>query len=245
MVKKSPKIDLSIIVPVFNEEEGIEKTIIEIFKDFKKESIKDLIKAAEVIVVNDGSWDNTDTILQTLKKRYRNIKLINHKTNQGLGASIMTGVKYSSKEFVTYLPADGQVFLREISEGLKLAPLADLVLTYRGKRADYSSYRRLLSNTLTISMKLLFGLNFKDYNWVHIYKRSLLNSIQTKSKGVFYLAEVVARTNKGGFKILEAQAKYHPRSTGYSKNARLRIVIKTLMDLLKLWIEPKLKPYLR
>lgn len=86
-------------------------------------------------------------------------------------------------------------------------------------------------------MKLFFGLSFRDYNWVHIYKKDLFKSIKIKSKGVFYLAEVIARTNKAGFKILEAKAKYHPRTTGYAKNAKPKIVIRTLIDLLKLWIE--------
>lgn len=240
MAKNSSSIDLSIVVPVFNEEEGIEKAIIEIFRDSGNISVKNLLKTFEVIIVNDGSWDNTDKILQKLKKRYRNIIIVKHKVNQGLGASIKTGIKLSSKKFVTYLPADGQVFLREITEGIKLAPLADLILTYRGRKADYNSYRHLLSNSLRFLMKLLFNLKFKDYNWVHIYKRSLLKSINVKSNGVFYLAEVVARTNNRGFKILETQAKYHPRSTGYSKNARPLIVLRTLIDLFKLWIEFKI-----
>lgn len=240
MTKDSSKIDLSIIVPTFNEEEGIGKTIAEIFKDLKSIPIKKLINTFEVIVVDDGSFDNTIKELQRIKKNYK-IKIIRHKFNQGLGAAIMTGIKHSTKEFATYLPADGQVFLREISKGLERAATADLVLTYRGKRKDYNPYRHLLSNTLMVSMRLFFGLNYKDYNWVHIYKTKLFKKIKTKSKGVFYLAEIVTRIHEAGLKILEAEAKYHPRSTGRSKNARLTVALATLRDLFKLWIELKVK----
>lgn len=242
MDKNTHKIDLSIIVPAFNEEGGIRQTIKEIFKDVNKTSIKKVIKSYEVIVIDDGSRDDTPQILKELKERFKNLKVVKHKTNQGLGASIITGVKFAKKDFITYLPADGQVFLREITDGLKLAPFCDLVLTYRGKRKDYNPYRHLLSNSLMIFMKILFGLNYKDYNWVHIYKKELFNRVKTQSKGVFYLGEVVARTNNGGFKILEAEAKYHPRSTGYSKNARLPVVLRTLKDLLRLWMELRVKP---
>lgn len=245
MVKKASKIDLSIIVPVFNEEEGIEKTIIELFKDLKKESVKSLINSFEIIVINDGSWDGTDKALKSIKKSYPNIKIITHKINQGLGAALLSGVRHSSKAYITYLPADGQVFLREIPKGLKLAPFADLVLTYRGERADYNAYRNLLSGTLTTFMKLFFQLDFKDYNWVHIYKKSLFKHVNIKSRGVFYLGEVVIRTQNAGFKILEAEADYHPRSTGRSKNARIYVVLNTLKDLLKLWMDLKLRPYLK
>lgn len=245
MVKNPSKIDLSMIVPTFNEEEGIKPTVVRIYKDANKNPIKKLINTFEVIVIDDGSFDNTHQVLDNLKKGYKQLKIIRHSSNKGLGASIITGVRYSKKEFITYLPADGQVFLREILEGLKVAPFSDLVLTYRGKREGYNPYRHLLSNSLMISMRIFFGLKFKDYNWVHIYKRDLFKSIKVKSKGVFYLAEIVARTHKAGLKILEAQAKYHPRSTGYSKNAKLRVVIKTLIDLFKLWIELKLRSHLR
>lgn len=245
MSRTASKIDLSIIVPTYNEEEGIKPTIKRIYKDANKASIKKLISTFEVVVVDDGSSDGTGKILSNLEKLYKNLEIVKHHTNKGLGSSIITGVKNSNKKFITYLPADGQVFLNEITEGLRMAPNADLVLTYRGKREGYNPYRHLLSNSLMIFMKVFFGLNFKDYNWVHIYKRSLFKSIKTKSKGVFYLAEIVARANQKGYRILEAQAKYHPRSTGYAKNARLSIVIRTLIDLFQLWTEIKIKPILK
>lgn len=237
MAKNFSKIDLSIIVPVFNEEDGIEKTIIEIFKDAKSTQIRKLISSFEIIVVDDGSFDKTSEILKNLQKKYKNLKVINHKINRGLGAAIVTGVKCATKSFITYLPADGQAFLREIHKGLEIVPNADLVLTFRGQRRDYNMYRHMLSSVLMISMKIFFNLNFKDYNWVHIYRKNALQTIKTKSNGVFYLGEVTARMHDKGFKILEAQASYNPRFGGVSKNAKLSVALQTLKDLIKLWWE--------
>ncbi|MCL4415492.1 MAG: glycosyltransferase [Actinobacteria bacterium] len=239
MIKKPSKISLSIIVPTFNEEEGISNTIIQIFKDARRNEIREIVNAIEVIVIDDGSSDDTSKLLNKLEK-YK-IKIIKHKTNKGLGASIITGVKNATKEYITYLPADGQAFLREITKGLRIAPKGDLILTYRGIRADYNPYRHLLSNTLMIFMKIFFGLNYKDYNWVHIYNKKLFDNIKTKSQGVFFLAEIVTRASKGGFKILEAEARYNSRSSGYYKNARLSVALTTLKDLFKLWIELMVK----
>lgn len=233
-------VDLSIIVPAYNEEEGIKDTVLAIFKDSKKNPIKKLIGKLEIIVVDDGSTDKTFERAKKLIRRYRNLKLVKHKRNQGLGSSIKTGILNSKYNFITYLPADGQAFLREIEGGLKLAPKADLVLTYRGKRIDYNSYRNILSNTLMLSMKLLFGLNYTDYNWVHIYKKDLFKKIKVNSNGVFFLAEIVIRTHNAQLFIAETQAKYNPRNSGYSKNARIPVVIRTLIDLVKLWKELKL-----
>lgn len=240
MIKKNSKIDITIIVPVYNEEDGIIYAINEIYKDSNLSQIKKIINTFEVIVIDDGSFDNTPLILQKLKKRY-NLKIIRHKFNQGLGASIKTGIHHATKKYITYIPADGQAFLREISKGLEIAPQADLILTYRGKRSDYNPYRHILSNSLMICMKVFFNLNFRDYNWVHIYKKGMFKSVKTKSKGVFYLGEVVVRSNHAGFKILEAEASYNPRSTGISKNAKLSVALQTLKDLFRLWLELKFK----
>lgn len=245
MDNKNPKISLTIIIPVYNEEDGITGAINQIYKDLKSPQIKNTVKSSELIIVDDGSTDKTYQILQQIKKKHKKIKIIHHKFNQGLGASIISGVSHSTKKYITYLPADGQAFLQEIDIGLKLAPFADLVLTYRGVKNDYNPYRQILSNSLMLFMRFFFNLNFKDYNWVHIYKRDLFKVVKTKSQGVFYLGEVVVRSNMAGLKIAEAQAKYHPRSTGYSKNAKPSIVLRTFIDLLKLWMELDLKPRLR
>lgn len=235
----TPKVSLSIIVPVFNEQEGIRKTIERIISDLKEKDIKRILKSYEIIVVDDGSVDNTYKISKDLTRKFKNIALFRHKINQGLGEALRTGIAHTKKEYITYLPADGQVFLREIANGLEIAPRADMILTYRKIREDYNPYRQILSGSLIICMKVFFDLDFKDYNWVHIYKKDLFESIKTKSKGVFYLGEVVARTYEAGFKIMEIEASYHPRSTGVSKNAKLSVALQTLTDLLKLWLEIK------
>ncbi len=234
------KINLSIIVPTFNEEGGIGKAISEIHRDLTKPAFKKTVSNSELLIVDDGSYDKTADILKNLKNKFK-FKLIKHKSNQGLGASIITGVQHATYEYVTYLPADGQVFLREIIPGLKKASYADLILTYRVNKIDYNPYRHVLSNALTFAMKLFFGLNYIDYNWVHIYKRNLFKDIKVKSQGVFFLGEIIVRIHEEGYKILEVKADYHPRTTGYSKNARLTVVLRTLKDLFELWYELKVK----
>ena len=67
MAKNNSKITLSIIIPVYNEEEGISYAITEIYKDAKLKIVKDIVKEFEVIAVDDGSFDKTSQILQELK----------------------------------------------------------------------------------------------------------------------------------------------------------------------------------
>ena len=230
MNKLSSNIDLTIIVPCFNEALNMEYAIKINVTDAKR-----YLKDFEIIIVNDGSTDDTLRIAKKLCKTYPNIRVVTHKKNLGLGAAILSGAKIAKFDLITYLPGDGQVYVRDIIAGLKKAKDADLVLTYRKERSDYTLYRKFLSWCLTILVKVLFGLKFRDYNWVHIYKKNIFSKIEIKSNGVFFLAEIAIKAQRLHMKIVEAESIYRPRRSGVSKTAKLRTVLKTFFDLLAIW----------
>ncbi len=223
-------INLTIVVPCFNEEQSLEDTIKTNSNDANR-----ILKNFEIIIVDDGSTDNTPKIASALSKKDSNIQLVTHKKNLGLGAAILTGARVAKYDLITYLPGDGQVYLGDIVSGLKKAKDADLVLTYRKERSDYNVYRKLLSWGLTQLLRILFGLKYKDYNWVHIYKKSIFSKLEIESKGVFFLGEIVIKAHKQGMKILEAESIYRPRRSGFSKTAKLRTVVNAFFDLSRIW----------
>lgn len=230
MKKLSSNINLTIIVPCFNEALDLEYTIKTNINDAKK-----YLKNFEIIIVNDGSTDDTLRIAKRLDKKYSNIRIITHKKNLGLGAAILSGAKISRYDLITYLPGDGQVYVGDIIVGLQKAKDADLVLTYRKNRSDYTLYRKFISSCLTILVRILFGLKYRDYNWVHIYKKTIFSKIRIKSNGVFFLAEIVIKADKQQMKIVEAESIYRPRRSGTSKTAKLLIILKAFFDLLAIW----------
>lgn len=223
-------INLTIIIPCFNEALDLEHTIKTNINDAKK-----YLKNFEIIIVNDGSTDDTLRIAKRLDKKYPNIRIITHKKNLGLGAAIQSGVKISKYPLITYLPGDGQVYVRDIIVGLQRTKEADLVLTYRKNRSDYTLYRKFLSFCLTILMRILFGLKYRDYNWVHIYKKIIFSKFEIKSNGVFFLGEIVIKAHREHLKILEAESIYRPRRSGTSKTAKLGTILKAFFDLLAVW----------
>lgn len=223
-------INLTIIIPCFNEELDLEHTIKTNINDAKR-----YLKNFEIIVVNDGSTDDTLKIAERLDKKYSNIRIITHKKNLGLGAAIQSGVKISRYDLITYLPGDGQVYVGDIIVGLQKAKDADLVLTYRKNRSDYTLYRKFLSFCLTILIRILFGLKYKDYNWVHIYKKIIFSRIEIKSNGVFFLGEIVIKAHREHLKIVEAESIYRPRRSGTSKTAKFQTILKAFFELLAIW----------
>lgn len=230
MNKLSLNINLTIIIPCFNEALDLEHTI-----ETNIKNAKEYLKNFEIIIVDDGSTDYTLRIAKAFTKKYSNIQIVSHKKNLGLGAAILSGAKIARYDLITYLPGDGQVYVRDIIVGLQKAKDADLVLTYRKSRSDYTLYRKFLSWCLTILVRILFGLKYRDYNWVHIYKKDIFSKIEIKSKGVFFLAEIVIKAHKQHMKIAQAESIYRPRRSGISKTAKLLTILKAFFDLLSIW----------
>ncbi len=233
MKKKFPSI--TIAIPAYNEEENIEWIV--------KDSLTALPKYFddfEVLVVDDGSRDKTGKIADSLSKKYREVRII-HQPNGGYSRAMLTGIRNAKKEFVAYLPADGQYRVSDMSKMYSFMESSDLVLGYRGIRKDYNFYRKLLSYGYLIFLWLLFGITVKDLNGPNIWRVKEVNKLKeiysVKSKGVFLLAEIVARFKKKGLRISEAPSVYRSRRGGVVKNARISIALKTGVDALILkWL---------
>ncbi|MDO8657683.1 MAG: glycosyltransferase family 2 protein [Candidatus Levybacteria bacterium] len=220
-------IALTIIVPCFNEALNLKETVKINIDDARK-----YLKNFEIVIVNDGSTDSSVAIASRLAEEYSNIRIVNHKKNLGLGAAILSGTKIAKYNLITYLPSDGQAYVRDIIIGLQKAKDADMVLTYRKNRSDYTLYRKFISLCLTALLKILFGLNYRDYNWVHIYKKDIFSRIKIKSKGVFFLGEVVIKAHEKNMRIVEVESAYRPRRFGKSKTVKWKTISKAFFDLL-------------
>lgn len=230
MTTKYPSI--TIAIPAYNEEENIEWIV--------KNSLTSLpkyFKDYEVLVVDDGSRDKTGVLTDKLAKKYKRVRVI-HQPNGGYSKAMLTGIRNAKKEFVAYVPADGQYTVSDMSKMYPLMESSDLVLGYRGIRKDYNFYRKVISYGYLIFLWILFGITVKDLNGPNIWRVSEVNKLKTiysiKSKGVFLLAEIVARFKQKGLRIFEAPSVYRSRRGGAVKNAKLSVAFKTGLDALKL-----------
>lgn len=225
--KKIPS--LTIAIPAFNEEENIEWVI----KNTLLEAPKYLLDY-EIVIINDGSTDNTGKIADKFAKKDKRIRVI-HQKNKGYGEAMLVGIKEAKKEFVAYMPADGQFLVRDMQFCLPYMNEADLILGARGSRADYTTYRLILSYTYLILLRLLFGITFQDVNWLNIWRTKKVQKLKIRSRGIFLLAEIVIRFQRKGLKVVEAPSFYRSRKGGREKNAKLTTAIKTLIDTLSFW----------
>lgn len=226
-------LSITIAIPAYNEQENIEWVV--------KDSLKALPKYFsdyEVLVVDDGSKDKTPEITDKLASENKFVRVV-HQPNGGYSKAMLAGIRNAKKDFVAYIPADGQYTVDDMNQMYPLMPVSDLVLGYRGIRKDYNLYRKILSYGYLIMLWLMFGIDVEDLNGPNIWRTAEVNKLKeiysVNSKGVFILAEIVARFKKMKLRISEAPSVYRERRAGTVKNARLKVVFDTYFDATKVW----------
>tara|TARA_Y100000590_G_scaffold349047_1_gene400403 strand:+ start:10390 stop:11079 length:690 start_codon:yes stop_codon:yes gene_type:complete len=223
---------LSIIIPVYNEE----KTIIQILEKIKKVS-SNLVKY-EVVVINDGSTDQTNSLLDKNKHLYD--KLINNQSNRGKGFSVKQGILNSSGSHIIFQDADLEYDPTDYKkfEKIFLDFDADGVI---GSRFVYSNYTRShnilnkIGNTiLTLIFNLLYNTTFTDvYSCYFAFKKNLLNIESLKTEGFEQHAEILCKVVKSGKKFYEVPISYNGRSINEGKKIRAHHFFLVLYQIFK------------
>ena len=85
----------------------------------------------------------------------------------------------------------------------------------------------------------LFDHEFQDINWVHLWRRSIFEQIDPKSRGVFFLEEILVHARQLGLTIAEVRSAYRPRQGGTAKGGHPIVIIRTIWDMLALWAETR------
>jgi len=232
--------ELSIIIPVFNEE----KTISEILRKVSKVKIPNV--STEIVVVDDGSTDATASEIQNSEFRIQNFKYIRHKTNQGKGAAVRTGIKHATGDYIVIQDADLEYNPQDIAKLIMpiLSNKAKVVYGTRLKRMpnfskDEKSPRFLLhyigNKFLSLITSMLYGQWITDMETCYkVFPKVSLSSIILRSKGFDFEAEITSKLLKKGYKILEVPIKTEPR--GYKEGKKLNTItdgIKAFYSLLK------------
>ena len=217
------KKSVSIIVTAFNEEDNISDAIKSILKAFHG-----IITDYEILIVNDGSTDNTQTVIEREIKKNRHIHLINNPVNQGVGTSFQTALKQARKTYVTVFPGDNDMSSKSLKELCQKMNSADLVITYPASQ-HRSSARKILSLTFTKFLNILFRQKIKYYNGPFIAKLTLFKNLPLKSTGFLIFAEFKLKLISQGYSYVEIPFVHVGRKHGNSK----AVSISNLIDVAK------------
>lgn len=221
---------ISAFFPAYNEELNIvalaEKTgkvLSEICEDY------------EVIIVNDGSKDNTAGVSAELAKRDKHVRVINHEKNKGYGGAVKTGLNVGKFEWIFFTDGDGQFDVNEIKNLAAMTDKFDFIVGYRIKRAD--PFHRKLNAFMWGSMvKLLFGFKVKDVDCAFkLMKKEIIEKAQVESEGALISTELLAKATKMGYKIGEIGVHHYPRTAGTQTGAKIGVIFKAFAELFKLY----------
>jgi glycosyltransferase involved in cell wall biosynthesis len=192
----------------------------------------------EVIVVNDGSRDDTAAVLQELRGLHGpRLRVVTHAQNRGYGGALRSGFEAATKEFVFYTDGDGQYDVGELPRLLELAgPGTGLVNGYKLERHD-PAHRIWIGQTYNFCARLLFRIHIRDIDCDYrLIRRALLERIRLTSTSGTICVELVRKLEMTGCGVVETGVRHYPRLYGKSQFFRVRSLATTLYELARLWV---------
>lgn len=201
-------------------------------------TLKKLTSDFEVIVVDDGSTDESREILKELASKNHYLRLVFHKKNQGYGGALISGFKNATKNLIFYTDGDFQYDVSELTKLVaKIKDNVDIVQGYKIKRND-PWYRILIGNIYNFGVKLAFGIRIKDVDCdFRLIRRRVFDKVKLKHKSGVVTVEMVKKFQDAGFKFAEVGVSHYNRAYGRSQFFNFKRIFRVFIEIIDLWIE--------
>jgi glycosyltransferase involved in cell wall biosynthesis len=225
------RISLTAFFPAYNDQHTIEDIV-----RTAADEIRRITDDFEVLVVDDGSKDQTGAILDRLTTELPFLRVIHHESNLGYGAALITGFKNAKKDLIFYTDGDGQYDVREVHNLLaQLKPNVDLVNGYKVKRAD-AWYRVFIGGVYRRAMRYAFRLSIRDVDCdFRLFRRYIFDTISLESRSGVICVEMAKKFEEARFRMVEIPVSHYPRLHGRSEFFRFRHLVYTFKGFLKIW----------
>ena len=222
--------ELSVIIPLFNEEESLEP-----LQKWISKSLKGKVSSFEVIFIDDGSTDGSWKIIKSLSNEYEEVKAIRFSKNYGKSQALQAGFTAAKKEYVATLDADLQDSPEEIlkmAQALKANSL-DLISGWKRKRFDSFLLKNLPSKLFNWAARRVSGIKLHDFNCgIKVYRKDVVKNIDLYGEMHRYIP--VLAFQEGFLNIGEQVVQHQARQFGQTKFGTDRF-LKGFLDLITLW----------
>jgi dolichol-phosphate mannosyltransferase len=205
---------VTIVIAAKNEAGNIQSLLSAIKETFEK-----LNFTLPVILINDGSTDNSREILEEISPSYKFLRIIHHSRSQGLTQCLQTAILQTDTDWVYMSPADLESDIRIdlpiLLENCRIG--VDGVAGWRQGRKDGKTFASAIAN---LTCRLTFGLNIHDMNWIKLVRRDILTTLPLQRVTHAYFLAVLSGL---GYKIIECPTPWFYRKAGCSKFGRKRL----------------------
>jgi glycosyltransferase involved in cell wall biosynthesis len=227
-----PTPGLSVFFPAYNDSGTIASLVISAVK-----AAAALTPDYEVLVINDGSQDETPQILDELARVYpEHVRIVHHAKNRGYGGALRSGFEHASKDLVFYTDGDAQYDPAEMAAlWSRMTDEVDWVNGWKISRSD-PLHRIIIGRVYHHTVKTLFGLKVRDVDCdFRLMRRRIFEVVRLeKNSGVICL-EMMKKFQDAGFRVAEVPVHHYHRTHGTSQFFNFRRVGRTLVDVMKLW----------
>lgn len=222
---------VSAVFPCYNDETTIGGLIDDVYA-----ALSPLVATVEVIVVNDGSADESGVTLDALALERPWLRVEHHQTNGGYGKALISGFTAAQHEWIFYTDGDAQYDAREAA---KLVPLAtddvDIVQGYKIGRGD-SWYRKVIGRCYHHVVKRLFNLKVRDTDCdFRLFRRQLIIDHPLTSTTGVICVEMMRSFSVAGARFVETPVHHYFRPAGRSQFFRVPAIARSALQLFSLW----------
>lgn len=224
---------ISAFFPCYNDEATIGSMV-----DIALVTIDRVGVDGEVIVINDGSSDESAHVLKDLSDEHPRLRVVTHERNRGYGGALLSGFASATKQWVFYTDGDAQFDPAELELlVLKAAPDVDVVQGYKIRRADNLT-RRVIGRIYHRFVAFMFGLKIRDTDCdFRLIRASKLDEITLGRTSGVICVELVKKLQDAGARFVEVPIHHHARLHGQSQFFKLSAVVGSLKDLALMWFQ--------
>ena len=230
---------ISLVLPAYNEADNIEPMVAE-----ATPALEAVADDYEIIVVDDGSADDTAGVTQRVMESHPHVRLVEHEVNQGFGAAVFTGFTSAEKDWIFYTDADRQFVLAELERFIPHMEEADLIAGYRAPRRD-PFMRVFYGKGWSALCTLVFGYTVRDVDCgFKLFRREIIEELAPtiESRGATFSIEWLVRAKRAGYRFVELPVTHQPRVAGSQTGANINVITRAFRELVKvrmqLWREP-------
>ncbi|HEY6285025.1 MAG TPA: glycosyltransferase family 2 protein [Ktedonobacteraceae bacterium] len=227
-VQPSSSHSISIVLPAYNEEQVIANTVFDVLHVLNAWRMD-----FEILVVNDGSTDQTGEIVAALALTgaHSRVRLITHARNEGYGASLVSGFGAATKELIFFMDSDGQFDIRDLEKFFPLIDTYDAVIGYRIDRQD-SWMRKLNAWGWKQLIGWVLGVHVRDVDCAFkLLHTEFLHQHPLETRGAMINAELLYRLTRAGCTYKEISVNHLPRLHGRATGARLSVILRAFREL--------------